>query len=140
MMSYVLNFSVKRSYRVTADGISIPFSLGRNDLVVFGEAKVDTGSEYCLFQRELAEELGIEVEEGSVVWLGTLAGAFTAHLHTVTLKTFEISFESTVLFTPGYGTNRNILGRRGWLNNLHLGLTMDDETIYLNPAYESENL
>ena len=72
--------------------------------------------------------------------LNTLAGNFTAHAHTVTLNTFEIYFESTVLFTLGYGTNRNILGRRGWLNNLHLGLTMDDEMIYLSPAYPPENI
>lgn len=102
---------------------------------MLGTAKVDTGSEYCLFQRELAEELGIEVEAGFPVELGTLAGSFTGYAHTVILSTFEISFESIVLFSPSERTKRNILGRVGWLNNLHLGLTMDDEMIYLGPAF-----
>ncbi|HWQ34238.1 MAG TPA: aspartyl protease family protein [Blastocatellia bacterium] len=121
-------------------GIVVPFSLGSNGLEVFGEARVDTGSEYCLFQREIADELQIEVEDGFLVRLSTLIGNFTAYAHTVNLNVLGIRFESTVLFTPAYGTTRNLLGRAGWLNNLHLALTMDDEMIYLNPAYSQENL
>lgn len=134
-MIHQLAFSTKQPFRTTQTGITIPFSLSRNALTVFGRAKVDTGSEYCLFQRELAEELQITVEDGFPVKLGTLAGSFTSYAHTILLETFEFQFESVVLFNPADGTNRNILGRTGWLNNLHLGLTMNDETIYLSPAY-----
>jgi hypothetical protein len=79
-------------------------------------------------------------EDGYVVSLSTLTGIFTAYAHTVNLNTFGIAFESTVLFSPAYTTNRNILGRIGWLDNLHLALTMNDEMIYLNPAYSEETL
>jgi hypothetical protein len=100
-----------------------------------GEARVDPGGEYCIFQRELADELGIDVLEGPPVRISTLAGGFTAYAHTVVLTTFGIHFESTVLFMAGFGVPRNILGRIGWLNALHLGLTMDDEMIYLKPTH-----
>lgn len=134
-MPYQLTFPVKQSFRTTATGITIPFSLKRNGIAVSSNAKVDNGSEYCLFQRELADELEIEVEDGLPVLLNTLTGSFTGYAHTVVLTTFEIHFESLVLFNPAYGTNRNILGRIGWLNNLHFGLTMDDEMIYLGSPY-----
>ncbi len=139
-MSHQLAFVIKQSFRVAPTGITIPFELGRHNLVVGGNAKVDTGSEFCLFQRELAEELEIEVEDGPPISLSTLTGTFTAYAHTVILNTFGIAFESTVLFSPAYDTNRNILGRVGWLDNLHLALTMNDEMIYINPAYSEETL
>ncbi len=133
-MANQLEFEIKRPFESLPSGISIPFELTQNNLLVSGKAKVDTGSEYCLFQRELAEGLEINVESGVRIPLSTLAGSFHAYAHTVTLNTFGIIFESTVLFLPNHGTTRNILGRKGWLNNLHLALTMDDEMIYLRPA------
>ncbi len=139
-MSHQLAFLIQRPFRVTQTGITIPFELERDNRVVGGSAKVDTGSEFCLFQRELAEELEIEVEAGQLIPLSTLTGIFTAYAHTVTLNTFGIAFESMVLFSPAYETNRNILGRIGWLDNLHLALTMNNEMIYLNPAYSEESL
>lgn len=134
-MPYQLTFPVRQKFRTTAVGITIPFSVERNGIAVHGYGKLDNGSEYCLFQREVADELGIEIEDGLPVRLNTLTGSFTGYGHTVVLTTFEIHFESFVLFSPAYGTSRNILGRVGWLNNLHLGLTMDDEMIYLGPTY-----
>ena len=134
-MEFQLNFPIRRRFESTDVGISIPCSLRRNEITVDFKAKVDPGSEYCLFRREVADELNIEVEDGLPVRLGTLAGSLIGFAHTVVINTFELEFESTVLFNPAYGTNRDILGRIGWLNNLHFGLTMDDEMIYLGPAY-----
>jgi hypothetical protein len=130
---YELSFSIRYRFLTTEAGITIPFLLKRNNLQSFGEAKVDPGSEYCLFQPEIADELQIDVLDGFPVKIGTLAGSFTAYAHTVELVTFELEFESTVLFMHGYGTSRNILGRIGWSNSLDLALMMRDETIYLNP-------
>ena len=81
----------------------IPCKLERNGIVANFEAKVDPGSEYCLFQREVADDLQIEVEDGVPVRLGTLAGSLTAFAHTAVISTFELEFESTVLFNPAYG-------------------------------------
>ncbi|MEK7834384.1 MAG: hypothetical protein AAB401_25070 [Acidobacteriota bacterium] len=134
-MEFQLNFPIRRHFRTSETGIVIPCTLWSGNLVTDSHAKVDSGSEYCLFQREVAEELQIEVENGFPVGLNTLTGSLTCYAHTVLLGTFGIQFESVVLFHPGRNTSRNILGRIGWLNNLHLGLTMDDDMIYLGPAF-----
>lgn len=139
-MDYKLIFPIKYQFKTTEIGVTIPFSLKLNEREVDGRAKVDTGSEFCLFQREIADELGIEVEDGFPLSITTLSGGFTTYAHTVQINTLGIIFESTVLFTPSYGTTRNILGRRGWLENLHLALTMDDETIYLRSIYSLDEL
>lgn len=132
-MSHQLEFSIRKSFLANHSGITIPFTMMRNDLVVEGYAKIDTGSEYCLFQYDLAEAMGINVESGTRIDLSTLGGRIYAYAHAVTLDTFGITFESTVLFSPST-INRNILGRIGWLNNLQLALSMNDETISLNSA------
>lgn len=133
-MEFHLNFPIRHHFHSSEKGIVIPCSLWRGGGVADLYAKVDSGSEYCLFQREVAEELQIEVESGFPVKLNTLTGLFTGYAHTVLLDTLGVQFESVVVFHPGYNTSRNILGRVGWLNNLHLGLTMDDDMIYLAPA------
>lgn len=137
-MTTQLHFSVSRRFKTTALGIIIPCALEYNALLAGFEAKVDPGSEYCLFARELADELGIEVLEGPPVRLSTLTGGLTANAHTVILHTLGLRFESLVLFHPAYGADRNLLGRRGWLNNLHMALTMDDEMIHLKSLAEAE--
>ncbi|MDQ3010719.1 MAG: retropepsin-like domain-containing protein [Acidobacteriota bacterium] len=139
-MSHQLTFSIKNFFRTTEVGLAIPVGLERNHLSTFREAKIDTGSHYCLFQREVADDLEIEVLDGYPFYLTTLAGGFTAYAHTVVLDTFGIRFESTVMFIPAYGTTRNILGRKGWLENLNMALTMDDEAIYLSSLSSNENL
>ncbi len=135
-MPYQLDFPIQYHFESNKTGILIPCLLTRNGCRVTLEAKVDPGSEYCLFRREIAESLQIEVEDGVPVPLSTLAGSLIGLAHTVVLNTFDLQFESTVLFNPARNAGRNILGRVGWLNNLHLGLTMDDEMIYLAPAYQ----
>lgn len=48
-------------------GITVPICLIRGDVVVEVVAKIDTGAEFCLFERSLGEYLGLEVESG--IWL-----------------------------------------------------------------------
>jgi hypothetical protein len=134
-MSYQLDFSIRRRINTSDIGITIPAMLARNQKTVLCDAKVDTGSEYCFFQNEIAVALGLNVESGIPITLGTLAGTISTYAHTIQLHTLGIVYESTVLFSAHPGLPRNILGRVGWLENLHLALTMDDEMIYLNPAY-----
>ncbi len=137
-MATQLVFSISQRFKTTDAGIVIPCTLERNATQVKITAKVDPGSEYCLFSREAADELGIDVLDGPPVHLSTLAGGLTANAHWVTLHTLGLRFESFVLFHPAYDTDRNLLGRRGWLNNLNMALTMDDEMIHLKSLVDAE--
>ncbi|NOT63997.1 MAG: hypothetical protein HOP19_27605 [Acidobacteria bacterium] len=130
-MPRVLSFSVSRYFKMTAAGIEIPCALEHNGIRIRAEAKVDPGSQYCLFQREIGEDLGLDVLSGRAAKLNTLAGDFTAYGHTITLHTLDLKFEAYVLFHQAYEAPRNILGCIGWLNNTHFALTMDDEMIHL---------
>ena len=93
---------------------------------------MDTGSAVCLFSHKAGSALGIPVEQGIPVKLGGLAGTLEAFGHEVTLQTSQLAFQSLVYFAKYPGLERNLLGRRGWLRNLRLGLIDYDNLLYLS--------
>ena len=80
-MATQLVFPISHRFETTDVGIIIPCMLERNGVQAKFHAKVDPGSEYCLFSREVAEELEVDVLDGPPVQLSTLAGSFTANAH-----------------------------------------------------------
>ena len=62
----------------------------------------------------------------------TVTGGFNAYGHIVTVKTFGHSFDVMVYFAAFEAFTRNVLGRRGWLDQVQLGLVEYESTLYLN--------
>lgn len=132
-MAYQLEFELRQEYDSRAEGITIEANLSLGALKAVVQAKLDPGAELCLFQREIAERLGLAVETGHRIRIGTLAGTLTAYGHTVTLTTLGLEFESQVYFAADYGLQRNLLGRAGWLQKVRLAIVDYDSTLYLSP-------
>ncbi|HYE71758.1 MAG TPA: retropepsin-like aspartic protease [Blastocatellia bacterium] len=135
-MSFQLDFTIKYRYPPTSVGVTIPVAIVLDESVVDAEAKIDTGSEYCIFRRETAEELGLEVNDGVPLKFSSLSGTMTAYVHRVIIQFLDLAFEAMVLFVADYGLPRNLLGRVGWLEHLHLGLTEAENTLYLSSIYQ----
>src|SRR5580658_6055583 len=94
----------RHNYEKDADqAIFIPLRLSANGILVHLAAKLDTGADYCLFDREWADSLGIDVESGPRKKFRGLAGRLDAFEHVVTIKTFDIEFSSLVYFTGEMG-------------------------------------
>ena len=72
-------------YPDNEDGITVRVGLssGEFDAEVF--AKVDTGSAVCLFSREIGLQLGLDIEQGIPIRLGSLTGTLDAFGHEVSL-------------------------------------------------------
>ena len=136
-MSYQLDYAVKHIYDSRKVGITIKTTLRRDDLFVAVNAKIDTGAEFCLFGREYAEALNIEVETGYQQNLSTLAGNLSAFGHHVELETLGLKFDSLVYFAADYALNRNLLGRQGWLQLIKIGLDDYQSKIYISPNQEN---
>ncbi len=79
-------------------------------------AKVDTGASFCIFARAYAEQLGVEVESGSPVRVGTVTGACHVYGHPVTMSCLGWELETTVYFAAAAEFNRNVVGRSRWLS------------------------
>ncbi|HMV84133.1 MAG TPA: hypothetical protein PLD20_18135 [Blastocatellia bacterium] len=131
-----LTFDEEYRYKDDEDGISISVNITYGNQTVLADAKVDPGSIVCLFSHEAGVALGIPIEQGIPIRLGGLAGLLEAFGHEVTLQTGQLVFESLVYFAKYPGLPRNLLGRRGWLRNLRLGLIDYDNLLYLS-GYDS---
>jgi hypothetical protein len=129
-VSHQLTFASVYNYGTEA--LVVPVELEFADKFVRTDAYIDTGASFCVFKRELATVLDIDVESGTPLRFSTVTGGFDAYGHIVTLKKFGYSFDITVYFAAFESFTRNVLGRRGWLDQVQLGLVEYESTLYLN--------
>lgn len=130
-MAFTLPFSQQLYYEDSLEGIKLDATLRYGEEVVTCSAKVDTGAQVCLFEREIGEGLGIDIESGHRIRLRTLTGTLTAFGHELTLQTAGLTFYTVVYFPSTYNLQRNLLGRHGWLRLIRLGVIDYDNMLYL---------
>lgn len=131
-MPQFLSFDIAYQYPDNKSGITIPVTLHYGGLSYKSIGKVDTGAGCCLFSNEIADVLGIPIEQGLYSTFDTPGGVIEAFGHEVVLETFGLSVTSFVYFARYPGLRRNLLGRIGWLRNLRMGLVDYDSTIYFS--------
>ncbi len=127
-----LTYSAKYTYERSSTGIEIPIKLSLGGQEVRFQAKVDTGASFCFFQRDYAEQLGIDVESGLLLDAVTVNSRFVAYGHTIQMSCLDWEFDSTVYFFQDSHLERNVVGLTGWFDNFHFGLTHADSTVYLS--------
>jgi hypothetical protein len=132
-MPFQIEYQRKASYESLTSGITIEAILRHGNLETSCEAKIDTGSEVCLFARTYADSLELDVESGYREVFSTLAGNVIAHAHEIELETLGLRFQSYVYFAENYSIRRNLLGRQGWLQLVLLGLNDYNNELYLSP-------
>jgi hypothetical protein len=131
-----LTFSVLHTYDAGEPGITLPVRLSNGADFVDLLAKLDTGASHCIFQRNYAESLGIDVETGEEKKFGTANSSFIAYGHEARITALDfrldLKFDATVYFAKDYDITRNVLGRQGWLNRIRLGLIDYDSKLYVS--------
>ena len=121
------------SYPSLPSGIEVPVELHYGNQSVRLAAKIDTGASFCMFLREYAEALGVDVESGLRQTVATLNGQFVVFGHNLGLSCLEHRTDANVYFYQDYGLGRNVLGRTGWLDRHRLGIVDHDLSIYVSP-------
>lgn len=131
-MSESVEFDEIHLYNLFEVGITVPVKISYSREIEAVKAKIDTGSTYCIFERVLGESLGLEIETGLPVMIGTATGSFKAYGHEVTLSVLGIEIVSTVYFAESDQFDRNVLGRTGWLDRVKLGLIEPEGKLFLS--------
>ena len=129
---YQLNFENLINYDSGRRGISVDVRIEFSDAATKIEAKIDTGSESCIFARSVGEQLGLDIEAGELSVFGTVTGTFRTYGHWVTLVLAGSEFYSFVFFAENESFNRNVLGRHGFLDRFIIGINDYDGKFYLN--------
>ena len=130
-MKHQLSFSELVSYDAGQPSITVPVSLRVSQARVDCDAKVDTGSSNCVFARHLGEQLGLDIETGLRLLVGTVTGTFVAYLHEINLSLASFEIISLVGFAGDREFRRNVLGRRGFIEQMTLGLVDYEGKLYL---------
>jgi hypothetical protein len=126
-----LDFDTLHTYGTDKGGVEVPVTLRLGQSTVRFPARLDTGATFCVFERGYAETLGLAVETGSLLRFSTVVGSFDAYGHMLTLETLGCSFEATVYFAADESFTRNVLGRRGWLDHVRIGIVEYEGKLYL---------
>jgi hypothetical protein len=136
-MAYQLEFETLVEYDAGIPGVSLDVELCLVDASVQVLAKVDTGSDRCIFSRESDEKLGIDIETGEFQSFNTAAGSFKTFGHPVTLIAAGFSFDVPAYFSVDDGFTHNVLGRFGWLDRVIVGINDYDGKLYLSRHYST---
>lgn len=131
-MIHRLSFSELLNYDAGQPGITVPVTLGLNQAQVSCEAKVDTGASLCIFARSHGEQLELDVADGLRQIIGTVTGSFVVYLHEVDFLVAGLEFTAFVGFAEDETFKRNVLGRRGFLEQVTLGLVDYEGKLYLS--------
>jgi hypothetical protein len=135
MKHWSLTFSALVDYHAH-DEITAEVILVSGTASVKVDAKLDTGSKFCIFQPGWAVWLGLDLLGGVPQRIRTAAGSFPAYGHEVTLKVGEMEWQATVFFAEPEDFPINVVGRLGFLDHLCVGLVDYEQLLYLGP-YEA---
>ncbi len=136
-MAHQLSFEKLAEYDAGQLGVTLSVALSFTDVSVTFDAKLDTGSSECVFARRHGEALGLDIESGERVRIGTATGSFIAYRHELTLTVLGYHFDSHACFASDDFFNRNVLGRHGFMDRVQIGLNDYEGKLYLN-RYEPE--
>jgi len=130
--SLQLQFTEVLTYASREVGITLRAKLISDAVECEADAKFDPGAHVCLFSREIGEFLGLDVERGLPITLGSSISPskLNAFGHEVTLQIGSISFPLTVYFSRNYGM-MNFIGRQGWLPRMVVGIVDYEQKMYL---------
>ncbi|HZS06436.1 MAG TPA: hypothetical protein VFD58_16475 [Blastocatellia bacterium] len=133
MSRYARGYSFLHNYSDSSSAaITLPVTIISGGAAYIDVAGVlDTGSSFCIFERRNADLPGLDLYSGAKQGFSTAAGTFTAYGHEVIIQLFDYQWEATVFFHEGEAFPRNILGRRGFIDHLRIGLVDYDETIFV---------
>jgi hypothetical protein len=131
-VSYQLSFTQQVDYDPAQPGITLATTLWLSEARSDCEAKVDTGATYCIFARRLGEALGLTIENGIPQRIATVQGSFQVYLHEVNLSVAGLELAALVGFAEEEAFQRNVLGRRGFLEQINLGLVDYEGKLYLS--------
>ena len=135
-MAYQLSFKARHEYDSRDINISVPVKLRSGAETWEAPVKLDPGSTFCVFQREVGEQLGFDIERGLPQHIGTTMGSFLAYGHELTLIVLDLEIVATVYFAAHPDFPVNVLGRVGLLDRVRLGLVDQDNLIYLSDYHD----
>lgn len=110
-------------YKMDAEGNTypiIPLSLKLNSKKKEFFALVDSGATVSIFRSEVADSLGITVQQGKEVYLGGVGGRIKGYIHQLEAEIAGKKFLCPVVFSHEYLVSFNLLGREEFFKRFRI--------------------
>ena len=114
----------------------VPLTLynAEGDPVVRALCLVDSGATISLFNSSVAQDLGIEVEEGEPLTTRGIGGEVQAYVHRIRCSVAAQTITGPVAFTKHLNTPFQIIGRRGFFERFLIQFDELDRKVYFSPV------
>ena len=111
--------------------ITVEFE-GREEWLEF-ESYVDSGAGYSVFHSDVAETLGIKIENGKedhvIVGDGNKLVVF---IHKIKIRIADVEFEATIGFSKGLGIGFNVLGQKDIFDKFIICFDRSEKVVEFN--------
>lgn len=105
-----IEFSYKKKGEAYYPIIGIKARSAKNEVGV--KALIDSGASYSVFRPEIANYLGIQIEQGKPIYLTGIGGRILGYVHKVDVSVDRKNFfNCKIIFSKEYTVSLNILGR-----------------------------
>lgn len=92
----------------------IDVKLKNNKSEIILKALVDSGASFSIFRAEVAEYLGVSIENGKKIYLEGIGGRILGYLHSLVLIIEGKRYKSKIIFSRELTVSFNILGRNNF--------------------------
>lgn len=83
-------------------------------------ALIDSGATISIFREDVAEQLGIKIENGEKITLGGVGGRIVGYIHKLNLRIADKVFICSVVFSREYTVSLNLLGRSDFFDRFKI--------------------
>ena len=114
----------------------IPIKISRSEMIIQYAALIDSGADFCIFDAEIGEYLGLNIKSGTEIQFGGIQslGGSKAFIHRVNIEIGGHEFKTDVGFSydiskNGYG----ILGQKGFFDKFVVKFDLQKEDLEIKP-------
>lgn len=113
----------------------IEIKLINNKKEINVKALIDSGASFSVFRPEIAQEIGLRVENGKKVYLTGIGGRILGYLHEVKIGFNEKFFLSKIIFSPEFNVSFNLLGRNNFFTPFVISFMEKNKKIIVESNY-----
>lgn len=89
----------------------VPLRLNFKTKIIDSSALIDSGATISVFRPDVANDLGLNIENGKEIYLGGVGGRIKGYTHKLEIQIAGKKFICPVVFSHEYLVSFNLLGR-----------------------------
>lgn len=112
--------------------VDLKLKFSKSEIIT--KALVDSGATYSVFRPEIANYLGINIENGKSIYLEGIGGRILGYLHNISVSFGNKLYKFKVIFSQELTVSFNILGRDNFFIPFLITFCEKDKKVIIQEA------